>query len=92
MNTVSPREFLDTYFPQRDVNADDVLDFAAKMRGELPIFKRINTYTGQARLDAWAHTEAQTRTVHTVAPVTCNYDALLAYLDAEYADDDEATA
>ena len=95
MDTTDPRDFLDTYFPQRELNADGLLDFAAQMRGEMHTYKRINHLSGQARLDAWASTEAQTRTVYKVTPVTCDYDELLAFIDAEYADDvtdDEETA
>ena len=86
MNTVSPRDFLDTYFPQRELNADGLLAFSAQMRGELPTYKRISHLSGQERLDAWADTEAQTRTVYKVTPVTCDYDELLAFITADTAD------
>lgn len=75
---------------------DDAEDFAAKMRGELVIFIRCEKYAGQERLDAWAQTEAATRQVIKIDPVTTNLDDLLAFIDAElvegYAQDTEDIA
>lgn len=82
IKTVSPSEFMAHYFGDQ-WGAEQAEELAAKMRGEQAIFKHCERFTGQERLDAWANTEAQSRWAPKMTTaVTCDFDALLAHLDA----------
>lgn len=83
MQTVSPEKFIDTYFHPNAPKRALAL-FAEEMRGNTATFRDVNLEVGQARLDGWVKHITWMNAWPREDTVTCDFDALLAYIDVAY--------